>query len=158
MSGELMIRLNVNGEDRTLAVKPNATLLAVLRDDLDLTGAKRGCGTGDCGACTVQVEDEPMASCLMLAAAANGKRITTVEGLAHDGDLHPLQKSFVKHGALQCGYCTSGALMSAKALLDRNPDPSREEIKTSLGGNLCRCGTYQGMQLVAAAMTKGKGA
>ena len=142
MSGELMIRLNVNGEDRTLAVKPNATLLAVLRDDLDLTGAKRGCGTGDCGACTVQVEDEPMASCLMLAAAANGKRITTVEGIARDGDLHPLQKSFVKHGALQCGYCTSGALMSAKALIDRNPDPSREDIKTSLSGNLCRCGAY----------------
>lgn len=142
MSGELMIRLNVNGEDRTLAVRPNATLLAVLRDDLDLTGAKRGCGTGDCGACTVQVEEEPVASCLMLAAAANGKRITTVEGIARDGDLHPLQKSFVKHGALQCGYCTSGALMSAKALVDRNPDPSREDIKTSLSGNLCRCGAY----------------
>jgi 4-hydroxybenzoyl-CoA reductase alpha subunit len=142
MSGELMIRMNVNAEDRTLAVRPNATLLAVLRDDLDLTGAKRGCGTGDCGACTVQVEGEPVASCLMLAAAANGKRITTVEGLAHDGDMHPLQKSFVKHGALQCGYCTSGALMSAKALIDRNPDPSREDIKTSLSGNLCRCGAY----------------
>jgi 4-hydroxybenzoyl-CoA reductase alpha subunit len=142
MSGELMISMNVNGEDRTLAVRPNVTLLAVLRDDLDLTGAKRGCGTGDCGACTVQIEGEPMASCLMLAAAANGKRITTVEGLARDGDLHALQKSFVKHGALQCGYCTSGALMSAKALIDRNPDPSREEIKTSLSGNLCRCGAY----------------
>jgi 4-hydroxybenzoyl-CoA reductase subunit alpha len=142
MSGELMIRMNVNCEDRTIAVRPNATLLAVLRDDLDLTGAKRGCGTGDCGACTVQVDGEPVASCLMFAAAANGKRITTVEGLAHDGDLHPLQKSFVKLGALQCGYCTSGALMSAKALIDGNPDPSREEIKTSLSGNLCRCGTY----------------
>jgi 4-hydroxybenzoyl-CoA reductase subunit alpha len=142
MSGELMICLNVNGEDRTLAVKPNATLLSVLRDDLDLTGAKQGCGTGDCGACTVQVDGEPMASCLMLAAAADGKRITTVEGLAQNGDLHPLQKAFVKHGALQCGYCTSGALMSAKALIDHNPDPSREDIKTSLSGNLCRCGAY----------------
>ena len=142
MSGELMIRLNVNGEDRALAVRPNATLLAVLRDKLDLTGAKRGCGAGDCGACTVQVEGEPVASCLMLAAAANGKSIVTVEGLARDGDLHPLQKAFVKHGALQCGYCTSGALMSAKALVDRNPDPSREDIKTSLSGNLCRCGAY----------------
>jgi 4-hydroxybenzoyl-CoA reductase alpha subunit len=142
MSGALMIGLNVNGEDRTLAVRPNATLLSVLRNDLDLTGAKRGCGTGDCGACTVQVDEEPVASCLMLAAAANGKRITTVEGLARDGDLHPLQKSFVKHGALQCGYCTSGVLMSAKALIDRNPDPSGDDIKASLSGNLCRCGAY----------------
>jgi 4-hydroxybenzoyl-CoA reductase subunit alpha len=142
MSGALMIGLNVNGEDRTLAVRPNATLLSVLRNDLDLTGAKRGCGTGDCGACTVQVDEEPVASCLMLAAAANGRRITTVEGLARDGDLHPLQKSFVKHGALQCGYCTSGVLMSAKALIDRNPDPSRDDIKASLSGNLCRCGAY----------------
>ena len=142
MSGELMVRLNVNGECRTLAVRPNATLLAVLRDDLDLTGAKRGCGTGDCGACTVHVEGEPVASCLMLAAAAHDKRITTIEGLAQDGDLHPLQKAFVKHGALQCGYCTSGALMSAKALIDRTPHPSRDEIKEALSGNLCRCGTY----------------
>ena len=150
MSGELMVHLTVNGDSHTLAVRPNATLLAVLRDDLDLTGAKRGCGTGDCGACTVQVEGEPVASCLMLAVAANDKRITTVEGLAQGGDLHPLQKSFVKHGALQCGYCTSGALMSAKALVDRNPEPSREEIKESLSGNLCRCGTY-GRMVAAVA-------
>lgn len=145
MSAELLVHCVVNGEDRALAVTPQTTLLAALRQHLGLTGTKRACGTGDCGACTVQVDDEPVASCLMLAASAEGKRITTVEGLAQDGGLHPLQKSFVEHGALQCGYCTPGALMSAKALIDRCPDPSREEISEALSGNLCRCGTYPRM-------------
>ena len=145
MSSELLVRLTVNGDDRTIVVRPHTTLLTALRNHLELTGTKRGCGAGDCGACTVLVEGEPAASCLMLAAAADGKRVTTVEGLAHDGDLHPLQKSFVKHGALQCGFCTSGALMSAKALIDHNKSPSQEEIKESLSGNLCRCATYPRM-------------
>jgi 4-hydroxybenzoyl-CoA reductase alpha subunit len=142
MSTEFVVRLNVNGEDHSLAVRANTTLLAALRDELDLTGSKRGCGTGDCGACTVLLDGHPVSSCLTLAVAAEGKRVETVEGLATNGDLHPLQKAFVKHGALQCGYCTPGALMSAKALIDRNPSPSVGEIRESLSGNLCRCATY----------------
>ena len=145
MSAERIVRLTVNGESHTLAVTANTTLLAALRHHLDLTGTKRGCGTGDCGACTVLLDGAPAAACLVLAAAADGKRITTVEGLAQGGDLHPLQKAFVKHGALQCGFCTSGALMSAKALVDRNPQPSRAEIREALAGNLCRCATYERM-------------
>jgi 4-hydroxybenzoyl-CoA reductase alpha subunit len=142
MSDELLIHLQVNGEAQRLAVPANATLLAVLRNQLNLTGTKRGCATGDCGACTVQLEGDPVASCLTLAAAADGKRITTIEGLARDGELHPLQKAFVKHGALQCGFCSPGMLMSAKALVDRTSNPSVEETKEALSGNLCRCGSY----------------
>src|ERR1019366_9125175 len=127
-----------------VAVEPHATLLTTLRHDLGLTGTKRGCGTGDCGGCTVLVDGDAVNACLMLAAAAEGKRITTVEGLAH-GELHPLQQAFIHHGALQCGYCTSGALMSAKALIDANPEPATVEIKEALSGNLCRCGTYPRM-------------
>ncbi|MBV6521817.1 MAG: hypothetical protein MNPFHGCM_01961 [Gemmatimonadaceae bacterium] len=144
-TGERLVQLRVNGEKRAVAVKPNATLLAVLRDQLELTGTKKGCGTGDCGACTVTMDGEPVASCLTLAVAAEGRAVTTVEGLAEGGDLHPLQKSFVKHGALQCGFCTSGALMSSKALVDRNPNPSPDEIREALSGNLCRCASYSRM-------------
>jgi 4-hydroxybenzoyl-CoA reductase alpha subunit len=145
MRDEMMIRLTVNGEPQALAVRPDTTLLSVLRNDLALTGTKRGCGTGDCGACTVHVDGQPVASCLMLAAAADGKRISTIEGLATGTELHALQKSFVKHGALQCGFCTPGALMSAKALIDRDPDPSTQDVKEALSGNLCRCATYPRM-------------
>jgi len=145
MNHEMLVRLTVNGEGRAVAVKPTTTLLSVLRDHLDLTGTKKGCGTGDCGACTVVMDGEPIASCLTLAASADGKVVTTVEGLASGGDLHPLQKSFVKHGALQCGFCTSGALMSSKALIDRNPDPTTDDVREALSGNLCRCATYSRM-------------
>ena len=141
MSSEVLVRLDVNGEHHTLALKPNTTLLAALRHDLGLTGTKQGCGTGDCGACTVQVDGQPVNACLLLAVAAEGKRITTIEGLSHDGALHPLQQAFVKHGAVQCGYCTSGALMASKALIDRNEAPTSDEIKEALSGNLCRCAT-----------------
>jgi aerobic-type carbon monoxide dehydrogenase small subunit (CoxS/CutS family) len=142
MSDEILVRLTVNGDARVAAVRPHATLLAVLRDQFDLTGTKRGCGTGDCGACTVQLDGAPVASCLTLAVAAQGRQITTVEGLGTHGELHPLQKAFVKHGALQCGFCTPGMLMSAKALIDANPAPSPEDIREALGGNLCRCAAY----------------
>jgi 4-hydroxybenzoyl-CoA reductase subunit alpha len=142
MSDELLVRLEVNGEPRAVAVRPNATLLATLRNDLGLTGAKRGCGTGDCGACTVLLDGEPAASCLTLAVAAEGRRITTIESVAAAGELHPLQKAFVKHGAMQCGFCTPGMVMASKALIDRCPDPSPDEIKEALSGNLCRCGSY----------------
>ncbi|MDQ7007366.1 MAG: molybdopterin-dependent oxidoreductase [Acidobacteriota bacterium] len=143
MSGnEILIRLNVNGTSHTLGVKPSTTLLQALRNHLDLTGTKKGCEMGDCGACTVLLDGKPVNSCLVLAVQADGREVTTVEGLARGSELHPLQKSFVKHGALQCGYCTPGMLMSAAALLDRTPDPGEGEIKEALGGNICRCGTY----------------
>ncbi|HUX33388.1 MAG TPA: 2Fe-2S iron-sulfur cluster-binding protein, partial [Gemmatimonadaceae bacterium] len=145
MTGGHLVHLEVNGEPRTVAVSAETTLLAVLRDDLGLTGTKRGCGTGDCGACTVHVDGEPVNACLQLAVEADGKAIATVEGLATGGELHSLQKAFVKHGALQCGFCTGGALMSAKALIDRNAAPSEDDVKDALSGNLCRCATYPRM-------------
>ena len=142
MTESMIVHLEINGDEHVLAVTPGTTLLDVLRDHLDLTGTKHGCGTGDCGACTVQLDGEPVSSCLTLAAAADGRKITTVEGLSRGGELNALQKSFVKHAALQCGYCTSGMLMSAKALIDANPNPSDPEIRDALAGNLCRCGSY----------------
>jgi len=145
MSDELLVHLTVNGTPCTVAATPNTTLLSVLRDDLELTGAKRGCRTGDCGACTVQIDGEAAPACLTLAVEAEGADVVTVEGLARGGELHPLQKAFVKHGALQCGYCTAGALMSSKALIDANPRPSRDEITEALSGNLCRCAAYPRM-------------
>ena len=157
MSSEVLVRLDVNGEHHTLALKPNTTLLAALRHDLGLTGTKQGCGTGDCGACTVQVDGQPVNACLLLAVAAEGKRITTIEGLSHDGALHPLQQAFVKHGAVQCGYCTSGALMASKALIDRNEAPTSDEIREALSGNLCRCATYPRMMKAVAGWKQFEG-
>jgi 4-hydroxybenzoyl-CoA reductase subunit alpha len=142
MPGEILITLTVNGREHAVAVKPNTTLLHVLRDDLGLTGAKEGCGLGDCGACTVEVNGRAVASCIMLAAAADGARVLTIEGLSANGELHPLQQAFVKHGALQCGYCTPGMIMSAHALIEGNPDPTEDEIRAALGANLCRCAAY----------------
>lgn len=142
MSSELLVTLHVNGQRHVVAVKPGMTLQKVLRDQLGLTGTKNGCEAGDCGACTVLKDGRAVASCLVLAVEAEGSRITTIEGLSENGGLHPLQKSFIKHGALQCGFCTPGQIMSALALIQRNPDPSRGEIVAALGGNLCRCGSY----------------
>lgn len=121
---------------------PNDLLLNVLREDLVLTGTKYGCGMGECGACTVLVDGEPVLSCLTLAVTVEGKEVTTIEGLARDGRLHPLQESFLEHGAVQCGYCTPGMILAAKALLDRNPHPTEEEVRDYLRGNLCRCTGY----------------
>ncbi|MFH1335442.1 MAG: (2Fe-2S)-binding protein, partial [Candidatus Zixiibacteriota bacterium] len=121
---------------------PRRTLLEVLRDNLGLTGAKEACDTGDCGACTVIIEGKPVVSCLTLAIEAQGKEILTIEGLAKDGILHPLQQAFVEHGAIQCGFCTPGMIMAAKALLDEIPKPSEAEVRRGIAGNLCRCTGY----------------
>jgi len=136
------VSLTVNGQLRTVAVEPGTTLQRVLRDELGLTGTKNGCEIGDCGACTVIMDGRPVTACLVLATEAAGSEITTIEGLAQHGELHPLQKSFIKHGALQCGFCTSGMLMSCIELIERIAAPDEDEIKAALAGNLCRCGTY----------------
>jgi carbon-monoxide dehydrogenase small subunit len=136
------IRLQVNGFEYDLLIKPHWTLVDVLRDELGLTGTKKGCGKGECGACTVIVDGEAVLSCLSLAIQMEGKRILTIEGLSPDGKLHALQDAFVRYGAIQCGYCTPGMIMTASAFLQKNPLPSEEEIKKALSGNLCRCTGY----------------
>jgi len=140
---KIKIDLNVNGEHHQARVDPRTTLVEFLRESLHLTGTKEGCGTGDCGACTVLVEGDPVNSCLMLAVEAHGRRVTTIEGLANDGVLHPLQQSFIDGGAVQCGFCSPAMILSAKALLDRNRDPVEDDIKKALSGVLCRCGSYK---------------
>lgn len=135
------IQLSVNDETRNVLASPNATLLEVLREDLGLTGTKHGCELGECGACTVLVDDEPVLSCLTLAKEVAGSEVTTVEGLA-DGEPHPLQDAFVEEGAAQCGYCTGGMLLTGKHLLEQEGDPSRREIEEAISGNICRCTGY----------------
>ncbi len=137
------LELNVNNEVWEIEVQPHRTLLEVLREDLSLTGAKEGCGLGACGACTVLVNSSPSLSCLTLATDVQNKDITTIEGLTKDGQPDPIQLAFVDHGAIQCGFCTPGSIMSAKALLERNANPSREEILEAMSGNLCRCTGYK---------------
>jgi carbon-monoxide dehydrogenase small subunit len=140
----------VNGDPVEFLTDPGMTLLDALRDELDLTGSKEGCGSGDCGACSVIVDGRLVCSCLMLAAEAEGRRIETIEGLAHGSELHPLQQKFLEHAALQCGFCTPGVLMASKALLDANPDPSESEVRYWLAGNLCRCTGYD--KIIRAVM------
>ena len=135
------INITVNGEEYHLEVKPNRVLLDVLREDLGLTGTKQGCGLGKCGACTILLDGRPVHSCLLLAAQADRRQITTIEGIAVEGP-HPLQAAFVAKGAVQCGFCTPGMINAAKALLDANPDPDEDEIKLAISGNLCRCTGY----------------
>lgn len=139
---EKPVKLNVNNRIYELKVKPYQTLLHVIRNELGLKGTKYGCGTGECGACTVLIDGKAVHSCLMLAAQAEGKIITTIEGIGTYEKPHPLQQAFVEAGAVQCGFCTPGMILSAKALLDRNPNPTTEEIKRSIDGNLCRCTGY----------------
>ncbi len=139
---KIPLTLNVNDEACDLLVAPNWTLLDVLRDELDLTGTKEGCGEGVCGSCTVLMDGQPIRACLTLALEAADTRITTVEGLATESGLDPLQQAFIDHGAVQCGFCTSGMLMSAKALLAANPDPDENAVKRALSGNICRCTGY----------------
>ena len=138
-----LINLNVNGTEYELAVAPNRTLTQALRDDLGLFGTKEGCGVGDCGACTVIMDGKPVNSCLVLAVQADGSEITTIEGVAGAEGLHPVQQAFVELGAIQCGFCTPGMILSAKSLLDTRPEATEREIREALSGNLCRCTGYQ---------------
>jgi carbon-monoxide dehydrogenase small subunit len=155
---QIAIQVTVNGQRHRLWVAPNRTLTQLLREDLGLTGTKHGCGVGDCGACTVLMDGVPVNSCLVLAAQAHGRRITTIEGLAAGGRLHPVQRAFVEHGAIQCGFCTPGMILSAVALLERKARPSRQEIRQALSGNLCRCTGYQKIvEAVAAAARRRRG-
>ena len=154
---KIPIKINVNGEDHLLDVKPNHTLLDVLRQDLGLIGTKKGCGLGKCGACTVLVDGEAVNACLMLALEADGSDILTIEGLAEGGKLTPIQEAFVNYGAVQCGFCTPGMIMATKVFLEENQDPSDEEIKKALAGHLCRCTGYvQIIDAVRAAAENGK--
>jgi len=137
--------MTVNGETERLAVGNDQTLLYVLRDNLGLTGSKDGCSSGDCGACVVMLDGKPVNSCMVLGPQADGSSVVTIEGLAQDGELHPLQRTFGVTWAFQCGFCTPGMLISCYALLETNPDPSREEILTAIAGNFCRCTGYQGV-------------
>ncbi|MDH3497039.1 MAG: (2Fe-2S)-binding protein [Gemmatimonadota bacterium] len=151
-----VITLEVNGERCAVAFAPHKTLLEVLREDLDLTGTKHGCELGECGTCTVLLDDAPVLSCLVLGLACDGRRVRTVEGMAEGARLHPLQETFADLGAAQCGYCTPGFLLTAQALLDANPRPTRDEIKAALAGNLCRCTgylkIYEAVELAAARL------
>ena len=139
---KLHVSTKINGESREFLCDPQDTLLDALRNTLGLTGAKEGCGSGDCGACSVELDGRLVCSCLVLAAEAEGREVETIEGMATDGALHPLQKHFLEGAALQCGICTPGFLIAAKALLDKNPDPTETEIRYHLAGNLCRCTGY----------------
>ena len=150
---KIPVTLKVNGETYDVVIAPYRTLLDVLREELRLTGSKKGCDAGDCGACTVLLDGKPVNACLVLAATVQDAEILTIEGLAHSGKLHPLQQAFISEGAVQCGFCTPGVLMSLKALVDRNPKPTPEEVKTAMAGNLCRCTGYSKIFKAVAAAT-----
>jgi carbon-monoxide dehydrogenase small subunit len=154
-----LANFNINGQEYELLIEPRTTLLELLRNEIGLSGTKYGCGTADCGACTVLVDGKPTLSCSTLAITVRDKEILTIEGLAQGTVLHPIQQAFVDNGAVQCGYCTPGMIMTSKALLEENPSPTREEVKEALGGNLCRCTGY--VQIIEAVLhaaeTMGKG-
>lgn len=153
-----LMKFDINGQIYEEEIDVRRTLLEVLRESFGLNGTKKGCNEGECGACTVLLDGKSVTSCLVLAVEAQGRRIETVEGMAINGDLHPLQKSFIEHGAFQCGFCTPGMLMSAKGLLDENPKPDINEAKRAIAGNLCRCTGYQTIveSIMAASETMGK--
>jgi carbon-monoxide dehydrogenase small subunit len=137
-----LIKLRVNGQEREIMVEPQQTLLDALRYDLGLTGTKEGCGDGNCGSCTVLLDGQAVNSCLVFAIEVEGQEITTIEGLYHGGELHPLQQAFIDEGAVQCGFCTPGVILMAKAFLDSNPNPTEVEVRQAIAGNLCRCTGY----------------
>lgn len=151
---KVRIRVSVNGDDHDIVIKPNITLLDLLREDLGLTGTKKGCDEGDCGACTVILDGKAVNSCLVPAVEVDGKEVLTVEGLSASGELDPLQRTFIEKGAVQCGFCTSGMLLSAKALLMENPSPAEEQVRVAISGNLCRCTGY--VKIVDAVMAAAK--
>lgn len=145
-----LVTININGDDYTRLVKGNTLLINFIRDEVGLTGTKRGCEMGDCGSCTILMGDTPVNSCLILAVEADGKSYTTIEGVAATAELDPLQENFINYGASQCGYCTPGMIISSKALLDKNPKPSEKEIREGISGNLCRCTGY--VNIIKAVM------
>jgi xanthine dehydrogenase YagT iron-sulfur-binding subunit len=147
--GAVPVTLRINGRSRTLELEPRVTLLDALRDFAGITGAKKVCDRGTCGACTVLLDGQAVYACSLLAIEAQGHEITTIEGLAPEGELHPVSAAFVDNDAQQCGFCTAGFVVACKAFLDRNPNPSEEQVKHGLGGNLCRCGTYMGVRKAA---------
>jgi carbon-monoxide dehydrogenase small subunit len=149
-----LVQLEINGENFDLAISPTAYLIDVIREAVGLTGTKKGCGIGDCGACTVLIDGRPSLSCITLAMACEGKSIVTIEGLSRGSELHPVQRAFVDKGAVQCGFCTPGMVLSAVALLNENPRPTEPEIKTALAGNLCRCTGY--VKIIEAVEHAGK--
>jgi xanthine dehydrogenase YagT iron-sulfur-binding subunit len=151
------ITLNINGASKTASVEPRVTLLDTLRNDLDITGAKRVCDRATCGACTVIMDNKAVYACTVLAIEAQGKKIETVEGLEQKGKLHPVQQAFVDNDGQQCGFCTPGFVMACKALLDKHPNPTQEQIQMGVGGNLCRCGTYEGIKSAIAQVAKQRG-
>jgi len=156
--GKVPMTFTINGKTYRAELEPRVTLLDALRNEFGLTGAKRVCDRGTCGACTVLLEGKPVYACSVLAIEAQGKAITTVEGLVQDGKLHPIQQAFIENDALQCGFCTPGFVVACKALLDRNPNPTPEDLVAGLGGNFCRCGTYVGIRAAiaqAARMQRG---
>jgi len=150
-----LITLSVNGDAHTVLVKGNAVLVNVLREELNLTGTKKGCELGDCGSCTVLLDGKPVDSCMMLAVEADGREITTIEGVAANGRLDIIQESMINHAAVQCGYCTPGMVLSAKALLTKNPHPSEVEVREAIAGNLCRCTGY--VHIVEAVLAASRG-
>ena len=153
------IQITINGRPHALEVEPRKTLLAVLRNQLRLTGSKEGCSSGDCGACTVLLDGQPVDSCLVLAVEADGREVTTIEGIASDGELHPVQSALIETGGMQCGFCTPGVVMSSVALLRDNPKPTSDEIRHALAGNLCRCTGYtkivESVQIAARHLRQG---
>jgi len=151
-----IINLKINGDTYELAIEPWRTLLEVLRENLGFTGTKKSCGIGACGACTVIINGSPVLACLTLAFETEGTDIQTIEGISQKGSLHPIQESFIKHGAIQCGHCTPGMVMSAKGLLDKNPHPNKDEIKKALAGNFCRCTGYKKIFEAVEAVSEGK--
>ena len=149
-----IIRLRINGEEHELEISANETLLEVLRERLGLTGAKEGCQDGSCGSCTILLDGKPARACLILAVEAEGKDILTIEGLSRDNELHPIQQAFINHGGIQCGFCTTGMILTAKALIDSNPEPTEAEVKEAISGNLCRCTGYTKIVESIIAATK----
>lgn len=153
----MKIRFTLNGKPTEMDAPPDSRVIDLLREDLGLTGAKEGCGSGECGACTILVDGETRLSCLMLSAQLEGRSVQTIEGIAQGDELHPVQQSFIEHGAVQCGYCTAGMVLTSLDLLKRNPSPSRDEIRRAISGNLCRCTGYQKIVDAVEQASRGSG-